>query len=373
MFNLALGWAFLISYFASPGGKLFVAVIDPAALRSGPAYQGAIAGVFANYWVPALLIYLVLLAVRAERFLKPGAGIHWMFGVSSAVLSLYAVLRVFTSTIEGGGASFVLASFARYVTVPALVLLGIATLWLVIRSVQHRADPVPPDRVSSLRSAGGIAAMLFLLPPFAYFGWLYASHAEQIAKLDAARHAKFSRLDELCKTAVKAEIRRAVPRAKSVLFQLIDNATYPVLQELEFVELRNTYAKPGEPAYRRLTRKPGEPVFVDRKLNINNEPVAEATAEYEVSIRLLETKAEAEQGVAIEERKITDRRSGEVVAVFVSVSERNAPFRTEPRFCGAGERYAQYQIDSTSFALGLMEPSRAKAYEKRLTSSASAR
>ena len=70
MLNLAIGWAFLISFMWSPGGKLLSAIIEPTVFRTLPPYQGVLAGVFANYWMPALVIYVVLNLLRAGRFLS---------------------------------------------------------------------------------------------------------------------------------------------------------------------------------------------------------------------------------------------------------------------------------------------------------------
>ena len=62
MFNVALGWAFLLSVAASPGGKFLAAVFETSALRTIPSYQVALAGVFANSWVSTLLIYILLVS-----------------------------------------------------------------------------------------------------------------------------------------------------------------------------------------------------------------------------------------------------------------------------------------------------------------------
>jgi len=282
---------------------------------------------------------------------------------------VYALLRVFTSTIEGGGATFALASVGGFATVPALAGLGIGTMWLGIRSIVARGETAKSESrpwTAPLKAAGTIAAVILLIPPFAYFGWLYGSHRDQIQKVADARNARTARLDELCDTAVRAEIRKAVPGAKSVLFQLINNATYPVLERLDFVELKNTWAKPGEPPYQRMVKKPNEPVFVNGSLNVNPERIAEPSAEYEISVRLLNTKEDTNQGIAVEEMSIIDRRSGETIAVFAAVSERSVRVTSQTRFCGAGSDYAGYQRDATSYALGLMNEKESSEFEKRL-------
>ena len=128
MLNFAIGWAFLISFAASPGVKILSAFVDPVVFRTIPPYQGVLSNIFANYWIPALLIYLVLKALRVERFLRSTRGIHTLFGISNAILCVYALLRVFTATVEGGGATFALASMSFLAIVPALVGLVVATI-----------------------------------------------------------------------------------------------------------------------------------------------------------------------------------------------------------------------------------------------------
>src|SRR5688572_26880252 len=124
MLNIALGWAFLLSALAAPGGRMLASIFP--ALRTIPPYQGVLTNVFANYWLPALLIYIVLLATRAERYLKPSTGIHVLFGLANTVLCLYAALHVLTATIKGGGATFALASIGIPFTVAALSILVVA-------------------------------------------------------------------------------------------------------------------------------------------------------------------------------------------------------------------------------------------------------
>ena len=303
MFNVALGWAFLLSVAASPGGKFLAAVFETSALRTIPSYQVALAGVFANYWVSTLLIYILLVATRAERFLKPSNGIHLLFGLANGVLCFFAAMRVFATTVEGGGGAFVLASFGALITVPALCVLLIATIWLIARSISLRTDSTITDAqapTSPTRAMRSAAAAIALLPPFVFFGWMYFSNAAQINKASEQRRAKVARLDTLCDD-VRIDIRRRTGRAKSVLFSTITNATYPLVQDLDFVELKQESWRTarGVAPYERLMKKPNEPALVNGVHNIIRQDVAESEAEYEISVKPIESKADTAMGIAV--------------------------------------------------------------------------
>ena len=210
MFNIALGWAYLISAVASPGGKLMALIFEVEGLRTTPPYQKVLFSIFANYWIPALLIYLLLRLIRAQTFLKPDATVHVLLGIANTILSLYVSLRVLTSTIEGGGATFALASLGAYIVTPSRWTIVAGTIWLAIRSLRIRLKNSPPTAILHtplLKTKSGVFALVMLIPPIAFFGWLYLTNAENLRAASVAKNVKNARFEELCKT-IKIQINK---------------------------------------------------------------------------------------------------------------------------------------------------------------------
>jgi energy-converting hydrogenase Eha subunit A len=138
--NLSLGTAFALSALFSPGGRILKLVLDLPVVQSMQPYQGHLLNVMANYLLPAISIYLLLRFTRVAAWLKPSASIHAMVGVGNALLVLYLSARVFASTIQGGGPSFIVMSWGIYVIIPAWCSLGGAAIWLTARSVSLRNE-----------------------------------------------------------------------------------------------------------------------------------------------------------------------------------------------------------------------------------------
>ena len=177
MLKFAIAWAFLAAAVLSPSKYVYSMLFETTVLRGIPPYQTGLFTTLINYWIPAILIYLVLLFVRAERFLKPTRGINALFSVSNWVLCIYSLLRVWTSTIEGGGASFALVSMGVWFTFPALACLCICTVWLVIRSLRLNKDAALLIFTPRELKVQKLLAVAALIPPLALFGWIYQSNA----------------------------------------------------------------------------------------------------------------------------------------------------------------------------------------------------
>jgi hypothetical protein len=369
LFNVALGFAFLISFLASPGGRLLSTLFEQDAVRAMPPYQGVLASVIANYWLPSILIYMVLKVLRAERYVRPGVIGHILFGIPNAILCLYAVLRIFTSTVQGGGATFALASLGTPFIRGSIYVLGVAVLWGAIRSVWVGSRLGPTEAQAKgpvLMTAGPIIAVLMIVPAVGFLAWLYAANAEVIGKAADARRAKAARFQQLCQTASRIDIYRRANDARSVLFPLPTNATYPLLEKLDFVELKRGWVQRDKLPYERLSKKPGEPVFVQGRVNVNRTEVGEAQAQYEISAKPIESKSDTAMSLYVEETTIRDRRTNDVLAVFTAIGERKTVVRGEELFCPEGFQYARYQAEVPSYVLGLMDEKTSKNFESRV-------
>ncbi len=103
MYNIALAFAITISSFTTLGSKILVTIMPISALRTLPDYLQLGLNVTVNYVIPSLVIYLLLRAFRANRFLKGSTSIHALLAVVNVQRLLYSGLLMVASTIEGGG------------------------------------------------------------------------------------------------------------------------------------------------------------------------------------------------------------------------------------------------------------------------------
>lgn len=363
MFNVALGFAFLISFLTSPGGKLLSTVFGQDVFRSMPPYQGVLASVIANYWLPAMLIYMALKVSRADRYVRPGVLGHVLFGVPNAILCLYAALRVFTSTVQGGGATFALVSLSAPFIRGSMYVLVVAVLWAAVRSVWMviRLGPAEAQtRGRVLFAAGPLIAVLMILPAAGFLTWLYVRNMEHIDKAADGRRAIVTRFQELCQTA-RIDIYRRVNDSRSVLFATPTNAIYPLLEKLDFVEIKRE--RDNQTSYDRLYKRPGEAA----RDNVSRTVVAEPEAQYEISTRPMGSPSDGAMHLHVEEATIRDRRTNDVLAVFTAVAEFRSVMRGNELFCPEGFRYVRFQTEVPSYVLGLMDSETSKDFEDRLT------
>lgn len=197
MANLALALAFLISFLINPGGRALQLFIDPPILQSLPTYQGHLLLAFANYWVPATLIYFMARALKLDTWLRPNRIIRNLFGTANVLLILYVAARIASSTVEGGGASFVVASFSPFIILPAGVMIAIGFIWLIFRSFKQ-ADKEANNYVRNPSSRDGIGLFVSLGIPL--FVFLYILYISDNAPLKVAGEAE-TLFNEKCKSS----------------------------------------------------------------------------------------------------------------------------------------------------------------------------
>lgn len=324
MVNLALTLAFTLSAFISPGGRILGLVFDRAVFSSLPPYQGHLLLAFANYWIPTVLIYLLLRFLPAARRLRPTAGIHWLFGTGNFLLLFYVAVRIFASTIQGGGASFAVMSLAPYVIRPARLLQLIGGGWLLVRTLRGIDSPAPP----LFRPFGPVATLVvglaLTIPVAAGASILYLG---KNAPMRLAGEAK-SLFRELCQGAGETIV--ATPENVESLYLEPDGGEYfdkirggvyyghgngilggPLLHKgwLSVVETPDTFKRDdvGERHFRRYTR--------DDRRGI---PVTQLNSQYGVFSRsLVDADVRRRLKVWGNEVTIQNLESGEVTATLI--------------------------------------------------------
>jgi hypothetical protein len=199
MINITLAVAFALAFLLSPGRRILQLTIDGPVFQSLPAYQAHLLLVFANYWVPAVLVYLTLRVFRAELWIRPRPAIHLLLGLANVLLVIYILLRTFASSVEGGGASFLVMSFAPYVIIPARIMLTIGLVWLAVRSNRERKKQ--PHIIPKRLGVGGIFGIIMVLAlPAAVIAWSLfleeKSHFRIAAEAERAFHERCAEAGE---------------------------------------------------------------------------------------------------------------------------------------------------------------------------------
>lgn len=332
--NLSIATAFVLSFYFSAGGRLLSVSIDLPVLQSIPIHKAHLLLAFANYWIVALLIYLILRGSRAELWLKPSRGIHALIGFCNGLLILYLISRIFASGIQGGGPSFVVAMFAPYFVVPAQLSFAIGIVWLVVRSVANRSETMQRLRPTI---AEYVAVTIALTTPIAYVSTLYFG---EDAPLRLAREA--SKIFEAkCNVAGEKIFHRPGEEIRSLFveydiggrYEKIKNGVYSAWGSggvgephvnsglLLFIERTNDRPRPedgGQFKYRRHG-------FQDWK----GQPINEIESEYGVYYKRLTGESERKLGVEGVEVSIRHIKKNETIATttyFVSKRQR--------KFCG---------------------------------------
>lgn len=317
MFNIALAWAFLISFHFSIGSKALSIIVPPEAIRLLPPYQQHIATIFANYWLPATLIYILFRVVNAQKLLRPSSVIHFLLGSANVLLLIYVCMRILASSIPGGGASFALVSFSGYVLIPCKFALYVGTLWLIFRSLwlNHKNIASPELlKIPFYKSISGIVALVMLFPPIGYFTWFYTSYFEQINTAQVKRNSTNSRFSELC-NSVRIEINGRSKKPDGVYFDGPNQYYMSMLNELDFVEVHFPNNR-----IQRISKKDNQPAVVNFKIqDVNRKEISKPSARYEIKTKWPQNEADSKLGILSKEIIILDRTNNQVLAKYTTV------------------------------------------------------
>lgn len=137
MVGLAIGLAFLVCWI-SHGHLLLSGSTSYFAIQGLPAYQYFLLLAIANFWIPALVIYLLLRWTRAERWLCPG--IRLLLALGNGIFIAMAALFV-VALLSGRPGAEGFIYLGALGLLPAVAIFGIAFLWLVCRALNSDIEP----------------------------------------------------------------------------------------------------------------------------------------------------------------------------------------------------------------------------------------
>ena len=318
LLNVAISLAFLLSVFFSPGQRFVGLLIDAPVLQSLPAGQQGIVLAIAGYWLPATLLYVALRFIPHVPRLKPTRGEAIVLSIGNFILILYVIARVFASTVEGGGASFAVASFSIFTAFPALIAVGVILLKIVIRVLSATTTE---QRSTSFSSGHVVAIALLGFGPVTYaFGTLFIGerspfHLSRVVE---------KRMAELCTTA--GEKLLGVPVGVEGIFLAQDSAA-----RYENID-RGVYRASGigiigeplvnsgwlrffeTPTYVRNSAAPTDAKYERYLIQQKRQPVDELMSRYGVFRSKLTTKEDEKVGTDGYELAVKDMSSGDIIA-----------------------------------------------------------
>jgi len=139
MLNIAIGFAFIIGIFLSPGSNFLSIFIDMDLVKHGlKPYQYHLTSLTINILIPSAAIYSIINCTNIKNILITSKKISAAIFISNIVLFLYIAARTFASTIEGGGGSYVVQSFSFFTFLPATIVLGFSLILITKKSIVER-------------------------------------------------------------------------------------------------------------------------------------------------------------------------------------------------------------------------------------------
>jgi hypothetical protein len=242
MVRLALAIAFVSSVAGSLTERLFTLLILVPVLQSLPDAQREIVRALVDYWFPAALIYLALRTVPYAQRLILTRGQATALLVANIVFTLYVSAKIVASTVEGGGASYAVASLSIFTAWPAAIVMSVVIVKVAVQS--FRGTPkigtlLAPNGFSSPRSI--VVFLLVGLAPVA--AGVATLMVGEDSPLQRSRTAQ-QRMQELCKTA--GEMIGQVPQDVQGLY-LDEDWTLSFLKIEAGIYGPNTSGLTGEP------------------------------------------------------------------------------------------------------------------------------
>lgn len=337
--NLSLGLAFALSSMFSTGSKIIGAFGGASVLRILPPYQQHLTLALVSYWLPAILIYILLRLTRIDTRLRPSTAVHATILVGNLLLVLYVTARVLASTVPGGGGSFAVASMGPLIIIPAWVLFAFGFITLGRRSLQGRLqhDVIPSRRFTA---SDFILVALALLVPAAFSvtlpigkmtalatGFTRLCNSAEIKVLERVQGAKsIALLPDSFSSMAAGQQAETRPRSRFLLNQTM----------LEFIERPATTESglKGKAKYERISTV-GERILRSKggsaaRTKYIFEPIEELTADYAVLPAPIKIEQGAEMGLGGARIEIRRRRDNHLVA-YAQYYWSNKEFRACPQ------------------------------------------
>jgi len=316
MLNIAIGLSLLIGIFLSPGSNLLALFIDMDLAKHGlKPYQYQLLDAAVNIWITAAVVYSIINITNLKNKLLPTKKISITILLSNIVIFLYIAARIFASTVEGGGGSYVVMSFSIFTFLPATIALGIALILLI-----KKFAATNPEEIETRKSNIPLNAIVVIsaIIPTGYVTQLLLGDGSPYGQ--AQTHE--STFDAYCKdsgekifSSVNESVESLYVQTGDASFSVGKNgkARYsgygeiitPLLSRgnLKFVEFDNTRKTESQSKY--LKRTSGD---------TRDSAIETLSRKYSVVAEKLVSDTDRENGIRGERVRIVNLQTGEVVA-----------------------------------------------------------
>ncbi len=141
------------------------------AFRAVEGYEQLILHSFLNYWIPTLLVYVALVLSPLGPRIRITNFVTWSLGIGNIVVVLYILVRIYASTIQGGGASYAVAMYVVVTYWPAVLLIFAGLVRMIYVSIRYRSPSstsAAPTKTLSFEKGDGILAAIMVAVPAAF-------------------------------------------------------------------------------------------------------------------------------------------------------------------------------------------------------------
>lgn len=120
--NISFGLSYISATFL-PFRKLFLVLLNHFFAISYLNFSQSISvQVLFSYLVPTIFIFLFFRLTKLGNKLRTSNISIWLIGIANVIAIAFVAIKVFAATVEGGGASFVVATFSYIVIIPVYIM-----------------------------------------------------------------------------------------------------------------------------------------------------------------------------------------------------------------------------------------------------------
>jgi hypothetical protein len=167
-FNLAFGAALVLSAVIPIGVSTLNALELTSLTRALKSDQRIILLAITGYWLPAVLIFIVLRLTKLSCFLKTSKTSQTIILTANILILLFVVVRALAATVPGGGMGFIVASYSKFVFIPVWILLAAGFSMVAYNSLK----PIPLRKnegsLNSSVASEFIFGVTLIILPLAY-------------------------------------------------------------------------------------------------------------------------------------------------------------------------------------------------------------
>lgn len=340
LLNIAFSFAFIISITDIPIRVLLFSFIEHPIFSNLPAYQQQISLFFVSYWIPAILIYLILTCSRIGPWLQLRGSAYGALVFANIVGFSLFTARFASSLVPSAGGGLIIGVFSLFFIAPAVILIIYGYVRMIASSIRYGTSKKSEKGITQSSFNRTLVVVALAIPIL--FG-VFVEYNEGSPFQAARRIAPL--FDQRCKDAVEVVyIDRSDAKSifiadskwltnyghiKNGFYREYAESTPPFMlltdYELDFVE-SEAYSSSSEyrNGFKYWRFDKGFPADPAKRY-----AVSEPASNYAYSSNEITNKQDKELGITGYRMEVIDRRSHEVIA-----SKTYYIHKAQSRICG---------------------------------------